>query len=128
MSETVEIIAIGDEVLRGEVTEHNTVYLAALLTSPVTALAEHGDQTLRYYMSNSTVVVSATIVSQPKGITDEAGVVRRSFSIQVVEVLYSRGGRWMKKKDRIRVGMTRYEMTETDALPFLSGRARRSFR
>jgi hypothetical protein len=101
-----------------------SLFLSALLALPFSSLAEHGDQTLQYFMSNCTVVVSATIASQPERKTDEAGLVRYAFDVEIAEVLHARGGSWFEKQDRIRVGMTRYEMNEQDALPFLKKDAR----
>jgi len=92
-----------------------SLILAVLVVLPVTVLAEHGDQTILYYMSHSTLVVSGTMPSQPVGKTGEAGVVRYSFDIQITEVLHGH----RPKEDTIRVQMTRVEMGTEDALPFL---------
>ena len=82
------------------------------------ALAEHGDQTLQYYMSNSSAVVSAVIASEPAGVIDEDGVVHYSFHMQIDEVLHGPGG-WFKKQKRMQIDMTRYETDKKEALPFL---------
>ena len=71
-------------------------------------------------MSNSTVVVAATIVSEPDAIMKELGVVEYSFDIQISELLHG----VKPKQGKIRVSMTRFEAGKDDAIPFLKENTR----
>ena len=82
--------------------------------------AEQADQTLQYFMSNSTFVVSATIASEPDAKVDELGVVQYYFDIQINDFLHGA----KPKEDKIHVHMTRFEMGRDDAIPFLKKDAR----
>lgn len=62
--------------------------VAARAVPDVVEEDESGDDTLRYYLSKSTVVVSGEVFDGPQGASFDAGVSRYSFKLKVKEVLY----------------------------------------
>ena len=60
----------------------------AMLLLPCMVTAWEGDDTLRYYMSKSDLVVAGRIVSEPIDLVHETGVTHSSFRFKVEEVLF----------------------------------------
>ncbi|MEI9896475.1 MAG: YfbK domain-containing protein [Chthoniobacter sp.] len=84
------------------------------LISP--ARADGGDDTLKFYLSKSDIVVLGTIVSEPIGIVDEVGVVNYVCDFKVSETL--KGD--VPAKDAVtRVTIVRFERDATDRHPLI---------
>ncbi len=88
--------------------------VTAFAMLPSGARADDSDDTLRYYLSKTELCVGGTIVTEPIGIVDEAGIVNYACDFAVSEVLKG------ELKDRkIRVNVIRHEIAEADRLPSL---------
>ncbi len=90
-----------------------------LLTSLVVVLPVHassGDDTLKFYLSKSDLVVMGQITSEPIGIVDETGVPNYACEFRVQDVLKGGG----KVKDQvIKVDIMRFEMSAKDKHPLI---------
>lgn len=59
--------------------------IVVVLCAP--AIADDDDDTLRFYLSKSALVVSGEIVDEPRGSISETGVVNYSFKLKVSKLL-----------------------------------------
>jgi hypothetical protein len=84
------------------------------------AAADGGDDTLRFFLSRSDLVVVGTLTSDPVGVEKEAGVVNYHCQVAVSEVLKGK----VSSKDELTVTIIRFESAEEDKLPWLKKGAR----
>ena len=87
--------------------------LGAVLALASPAFADEGEDTLRFYLAKSDLVILAKIASAPKRASEEVGGVYYSCDFQIAEVL--RGQK--PAEDTIRVTIARFEREEADRLP-----------
>jgi len=93
------------------------VALPAFLLASHLCLGDDSDDTLKFYLAKSDVVVLGTIASQPLGLVWELGVVHYCCSFDVSDVL--KGDVKLKGKT-IRVNIMRFEMDENDRSPLVA--------
>jgi hypothetical protein len=91
--------------------------LAVLLAAH--AVGDDGDDTLRFYLGKSDLVVVGTIASEPVGVVKEAGVVHYPCDVAVTDVL-----KGAAPEKPLRVNIIRFERDEADTLPWLKKGAR----
>lgn len=84
------------------------------LLVPAGLLADEGDDTLRFYLSKSELVVSAEFLVEPSGHYDEMGVINYVLEVKVLEVLK---GKLPAKANRLRLSIVRFEMKDEDKHP-----------
>jgi len=90
--------------------------IVASLIAVLPARGDTGDDTLKYFLSKSDLVVMGKIVSDPIGINHELGVPNFICDFRVQDVLKGDG----KLKDQvIKVNITRFEMEPKDKLPVI---------
>ena len=88
--------------------------IAAGLLLPLVAHADHSDDTLKFYLAKSDLVVLGTIKNEPVGNTSVAAVVGYDCNVEVADVL--KGDQTLKGKT-IRLGIVRFESGENDQYP-----------
>lgn len=54
----------------------------------LTARADDSDDTLRFYVKKSDIIVSGAVVSEPKGLVDESGIINWVCTFKVAETLH----------------------------------------
>jgi hypothetical protein len=81
------------------------------------AHADSGDDTLRFFLSRSDLVVVVTITSDPQAIPKEAGAVHYNCNAAVAEVL--KGAGEASPKDELSVSIIRLEREAEDKVPYL---------
>jgi len=92
-----------------------TLFCAVML--PLVAVADLSDDTLRFYLSRSDVVVQGTILNEPPGEIEEVGVPDYLCEFKVSEVLK---GDPTLKGAAVRVRIVRFEMGKEDHHPLIS--------
>ncbi|HUY91210.1 MAG TPA: hypothetical protein VMV10_20900 [Pirellulales bacterium] len=98
---------------------YKTCVVIIILCLPmVAARAEDGDDTLRYYLSMSPLVVSGEIVQGPACASTELGVCEYDFSVKVAKTL--KGG----ARDEINVCLSRPQDVESETLAFMKKHSR----
>lgn len=99
-----------------KLTRTNTL-LMVLVVAPFATWcrAESGDDTLRYYLSKSQLVVIGTIENEPTAQFGEDSVPIYRFNFKVSEVLK---GEWDKSKV-LSPAVARFEQNEKDSVPCL---------
>jgi hypothetical protein len=91
-----------------------TVSLVVILGWTTCSYAAGDDDTLRFYLSKSQLVVLGTIPSTPFPIVSEAGVLLYSCDFEISEVL--KGQTSVKN---LKVGIARFGFADEDRLPYL---------
>ncbi|MCH7725931.1 MAG: hypothetical protein IH991_05540 [Planctomycetes bacterium] len=86
-----------------------------MLSFATPVIADDGDDTLRFYLSKSDLVVRGVIVSTPIGEIDEVGVVNYICEFKIAEVLKGK----KPSKSPMAVNVIRFEMGKDDRVPFL---------
>ena len=81
--------------------------------------ADDSDDTLQLYLSKSDLVVLGTIVTEPMGLYDEAGVPNYICEFKVSDVCK---GDTKLKDTTIRVNIKRFEMDKKDHHPLATSR------
>ena len=96
------------------------VILACLVIGAMTAAtavqADDSDDTLRFYLSKSDLVISGSITSEPIGLSSESGVVGYGCDFTVVDVL---AGDVSVKGKTIKVTIGRFESDAKDKHPLV---------
>ncbi len=82
----------------------------------LTAKADDSDDTLRFYMKQSDLVVAGTIVSEPAGLVDEAGVINWICQFKVRDTLHGA----KPETDTIAVNICRFEIVAKDRPSYLN--------
>lgn len=90
--------------------------LLAMLLFGGAAHADEGDDTLKYYLSKSDLVVLGTIVNEPASFSSELGVLYYSCKFEVHDVL--KGDASLEGKT-LHVSIKRFEMVVEDKHPLL---------
>ena len=98
-------------------TPRLTTLIAPLicLAAPV-ALADASDDTLKFFLSKSEVIVSGKIATEPMGITDELGVLNYICEFQVQDVLKGDAG---LQGRTVKVNIMRFEKDAKDKHPLI---------
>jgi hypothetical protein len=86
------------------------------------AYADSGDDTLRFFLSKSDLVVVVTITSDPQAIPKEAGAVHYNCNATVAEVL--KGAGEARAKEELSTSIIRLEREAEDKSPYLKKGAR----
>ena len=94
--------------------------LACALLAPTLSFADASDDTLKFYLSKSDLVVQGTILNEPAGLFDEAGVPNYYCEFSVSDVL--KGDSELKGKT-IKVNIIRFEMDKKDHHPLIKKNA-----
>jgi hypothetical protein len=102
--------------IRGTIMKLVTVTLIACSLLPLTAGADDADDTLRFYLSKSDVVVLGTIKGEPESIVDEAGVPNYLCQFAVTDV--AKGDAELTGKT-IAINIVRFELNEKDRHPLI---------
>jgi hypothetical protein len=92
--------------------------LAAIVVTTLT-IPVHGsdsDDTLRFYLSKSDLVVCGSITSEPIGLSSETGVIHYSCDFTVTDVLK---GDSALKETTIKVSIGRFEIDARDRSPLI---------
>ncbi len=93
--------------------------ISAILTACVvlglSAIADDSDDTLRFYMKQSDLVLSGAIVSEPEGLVTEAGVVNWICKFKVKDTLHGT----KLKSETIDVNIVRFEIHKKDHPSYL---------
>jgi hypothetical protein len=89
---------------------------AFVAATPFVAWANEDDDTLKFFLSKSELVVSGVITTEPNGISDEMGVLDYSCEYKVQDVL--KGDATLKGKV-IKVSIMRFEAGSKDEHPLL---------
>ncbi|MEI6150372.1 MAG: hypothetical protein WCS01_14830 [bacterium] len=89
--------------------------LVCCVVLSLNARADDSDDTLRFYMKQSDLVVSGTIVSEPAGLVDETGVINWICTFKVMNVLRGR----KPDADTIDVNIVRFEIGTADRPSYL---------
>jgi hypothetical protein len=89
---------------------------AFVAATPVAAWADENDDTLKFFLSKSELVVSGVITTEPNGISDESGVLEYICEYQVQDLL--KGDAALKGKV-ITVSILRFETGAKDKHPLL---------
>ena len=92
------------------------VFLLIAVAAAFPASADESDETLNYYLSKSECVASGTMVSEPIGISYEAGVVEYICDFKVSEVFKGVG---MTNGTTTRVAIVRFEQGTPDRNPLI---------
>lgn len=92
------------------------IVLTCLLTDAATSPADESDDTLRFYLSKSDLVVTGHIASEPAGITHELGVVNYPVQFAVAGVIKGDTGLTGKT---VSVNIVRFELNDADRSPLL---------
>ena len=87
-------------------------FIVVAIAAP--AFAGNDDDTLRFYLSKSSLVVSGTIVDNPTAVGSEVGVVRYGFKFKVAKVLKGK-----TPDEEIHVYLTHYHMGNVEEPPYL---------
>jgi hypothetical protein len=91
------------------------ISLGLILALRASAFAAGGDDTLRFFLAKSDLVILGEITSQPVGISSEVGVVEYACDFRIAEVL--KGG--TPGSGTLAVNIVRFELEEGDRLPEL---------
>jgi len=89
--------------------------LALCVVLSLNARADDSDDTLRFYMKQSDIVVSGTIVSEPAGFVTESGVINWICTFKVMNVLHGK----KSDADTIEVNIVRFEIGANDRPSYL---------
>ena len=90
--------------------------LLSSLIAMLPVLGDSGDDTLKFFLSKSELVVIGKITSEPSGTIEESGVLNYFCEFHVQDVLKGDG----KLKDQvIKVNITRFEMKAKDKHPLI---------
>ena len=89
--------------------------LGLVLGLAVPAFADDGDDTLRFFLSKSELVVLGEITSEPHGVWDEKGVVNYICDFRIAEVLKGK----KPGTDTVAVNIVQFELDKEDRLPGL---------
>jgi hypothetical protein len=84
------------------------------LVLAASAAADGGDDTLRFFLSKSDLVVVGKLTSEPAGVEKEAGVVNYRCQVAVSEVLKGKAA----TKGELTVNIIRFESAAEDKLPW----------
>jgi hypothetical protein len=98
-----------------QIAMRNLFAFLLLLGVPAVSAADDGDDTLRYYLSKSDLVVLGEIVSQPFGVMGELGVVNYLCDFKVEQLL--KGKR--PPGEELKVNIVRFESHKDDKFPGL---------
>ena len=90
--------------------------LASVALAPFFALADTSDDTLKFYLSRSDVVIQGTILNHPVGVIDRDGVPNFYCEFKAADVLK---GDAKLKGTTIRVNIVRFERDEKDHHPLI---------
>jgi len=99
--------------------QRNTcAFVIAALVLPAALPAAEGDDTLRYYLSKSSLVVSGDIIDGPRIVSTETSVNRYSFRLKVTKII--KGGIHENAlKDGLPVGTIHPETNKAESLAFV---------
>src|SRR5262249_24329833 len=89
--------------------------LGLVLALGTPAFADDSDETLRFFLSKSDLVVLGEITSKPDGIVDEKGVWNYVCDFRIAEVLKGQ----KPGADTIRINIVRIELNNENRLPEL---------
>jgi len=89
--------------------------LALCVCLGLTVRADDSDDTLRFYMKQSDLIVSGTIISEPEGLVTEAGVVNWICKFKVKDTLHGT----KPKEETIDVNIVRFEIHKKDHPSYL---------
>lgn len=92
------------------------LFIAVSLVIPVVCQADDSDDTLKYFLAKSDLVVRGRIKTEPLGLTNEAGVPNYICDFEVWDVL--KGDEKLKSKT-IHVNIKRFEMARQDHHPLI---------
>lgn len=81
----------------------------------LTARADDSDDTLRFYMKQSDIVVSGIIASEPEGCVHESGVINWICTFQATETLHGSN----PDAETINVNIVRFEIDAKDKPSYL---------
>ena len=90
--------------------------VVAVLISGIAVRADGGDDTLRFFLSKSDLIVSGKITTEPFGITFETGVVNYICEFKVDQVVK---GDQKLAGQVIKVNIIRFEQDEQDKHPLV---------
>ncbi len=85
------------------------------LAAPIT-MADEGDDTLKFFLSRSELIVSGRITTDPTGMSEEVGVFNYTCEFQIQDVL--KGDTSLKGRD-INVRIIRFERDARDKHPLI---------
>jgi hypothetical protein len=88
------------------------ILLGLVLALAAPALADDSDDTLRFFLSKSDLVVLGEITSEPVGIVGEDGVVNYICDFRIAKVLKGK----KPNKDTININIVRFEGANEDRL------------
>ena len=91
--------------------------LGAVLLPLTTPRPDAGDDTLRFYLEKSDLVVLGKITNIPIGVTSEIGVFRYVCEVEVAEVLK---GDPALVGETVRTTLSRFEMGKADRNPLIA--------
>jgi hypothetical protein len=77
--------------------------------------AASGDDTLRYFIRNSDIIVCGTIVSEVIGKQDEVGVKIYQLTVEISEIIHGTS----PGKVQFSFNVTRFELRPGDELPYM---------
>ena len=81
----------------------------------LTARADDSDDTLRFYVKKSDIIVSGAVVSEPKGLVDESGIINWVCTFKVAETLHGS----KPDAEMIDVNIVRFEIDAKDKPSYL---------
>ena len=93
-----------------------SVFAICAILAPTIALTDSSDDTLKFYLSKSDLVILGTILNQPGAVIDEVGVPNYYCDFKVTDVL--KGDATLKGKT-IRVNIVRFEGDKKDHHPLI---------
>lgn len=95
---------------------------ATVLLFSSTVRADSSDDTLKFYLGKSDVVVLGKIKSMPFGVMGEAGVVNYSCDFEVLDVLKNAATQpdQTSAGKTIRISIVRFESDQTDRHPLIT--------
>ena len=93
-----------------------SAFLVAAVLLPSIVLADAGDDTLKFYLSKSNLVIKGKINTEPLGTVDELGVPNYICEFKVADVLKGDG---KLKGKTININIMRFEMDKKDRHPLI---------
>ena len=96
--------------------KHSLLFLALMLLPAFACHADESDDTLKFYLSKSDVIVVGEIASDILAVCDEAGVPNYICEFKVADVI--KGDESLKEKT-IKVNIMRFEMDKEDKHPLI---------